>query len=137
MPRNPQSAKIGKAFKALHSVGFKPDQFASLVETLLPLPTPPARLQLDARVARQFQARVNKINETRNSIGTVFAKGLSNGTNIPPAEETLWGALNAVTAFVDHQQEIDGDRYAHALFGSGAILKEKAYELVVAQLPKN
>lgn len=55
----------------------------------------------------------------------------------PPAEETLWGALNAVTAFVDHKQEINGDRYGHILFGSGATLKQKAYELALAQLPKN
>jgi len=52
-------------------------------------------------------------------------------------EETLWGALNAVTAFVDHKQEITGDRYAHILFGSGATLKQKAYELALAQLSEN
>jgi phage/plasmid-like protein (TIGR03299 family) len=131
------SAKVGKAFKAMHSVGFKRDQFASLVETLLPLPTPPARLRLDASVERQFQTRVHKITEARASIVTVFVQGLSNGINIPPAEETLWGALNAVTAFVDHKQEINGDRYAYMLFGSGATLKQKAYDLVLAQLPKN
>jgi hypothetical protein len=37
---------------------------------------------------------------------------------------------------VDHKQEITGDRYAHILFGSGATLKQKAYELALAQLPK-
>jgi hypothetical protein len=77
--------------------------------------------------------RVQKITEARTSIGAVFAEGICNGIKIPPAEETLWGALNAVTAFVDHN---NGDRYAHALFGSGATLKQKAYELAVAQLPK-
>jgi hypothetical protein len=77
------------------------------------------------------------VEETRKSIATVFAQGVSNGFKILPAEETLWGALNAVTAFVDHKQEINGDRYAHILFGSGANLKERAYELAVAQLSKN
>ena len=131
------SSKVGKAFKAMHSVGFKPNQFAGLVEALLPLPTPPARLQLDASVERQYQTRVHKITEARESIAKVFAQGLSNGINIPPAEETLWGALTALTAFVDHKQEIKGDRYAHILFGSGATLKRKAYELALAQLSKN
>lgn len=55
---------------------------------------------------------------------------------ILPAEETLWGALNAVTAFVDHKQEINGDRYAHILSGSGAALKQKACELALGQLAK-
>jgi hypothetical protein len=77
------------------------------------------------------------VEETRKSIATVFAEGVSNGIEILPAEETLWGALNAVTAFMDHKQEITGDRYAHILFGSGATLKQKAYELALAQLPKN
>ena len=42
--------------------------------------------------------------------------------------------LNSVTAFVDHQQKIKGDRYAHILFGSGAALKQKAYELAIGEL---
>jgi hypothetical protein len=45
--------------------------------------------------------------------------------------------LNAAAPFVDHKQEITGDRYAHMLFGSGATLKQKAYELALAQLPEN
>lgn len=75
--------------------------------------------------------------DTREHIATVFAKGCNNSLNIPPAEETLWGALNAVTAFVDHIQKIEPDCYAYILFGSGATLNQKAYELEVAQLPKN
>jgi phage/plasmid-like protein (TIGR03299 family) len=132
-----ESAEVGKAFKAMHSVRFKPDQFTSLVKALLPLPRPPARLQLNASVRRHYETRVDRITEARASIATVFAQGLSNGITIPPAEETLWGALNAITAFVDHKQEINGDRYAHILFGSGAALKRRAYELVLAQLLKN
>ena len=85
-------------------------------------------------VKRQHDTRVRKITEARNDIVGVFTQGFRNGVEIPPADETLWGALNAVTAFVDHKQRIEGDRYAHILFGSGADLKEKAFELTVAQL---
>jgi hypothetical protein len=41
----------------------------------------------------------------------------------PAALATWWGALNAVTAWVDHVQEIDGHRFAHVMFGSGTDLK--------------
>jgi len=126
---------VGKVFQAIHEIRFGRDQLAGLVANLLLLPTPPARLQLDRNVERQYQTRVNKITEARESIAKDFAQGLSNGISIPPAEETLWGALNAVTAFVDHMEKINGDRYA--LFGSGATLKQKAYELALAQLSKN
>jgi len=128
---------LGKTFKAMHEMRFGRDQLASLAEQLLPLPPPPARLQLDASVRSQHQTRADRITGARESIATIFAKGLSNGITIPPAEKTLWGALNAVTAFVDHEQKIGGDRYAHILFGSGATLKEKAYGLAMARLPKD
>jgi phage/plasmid-like protein (TIGR03299 family) len=128
------AADLGERFKKMHSVSFGPDKFESIVASLLPLPHPPARISVDAGVRKRHEMRVQKITEARTSIGAVFAEGICNGIKIPPAEETLWGALNAVTAFVDHN---NGDRYAHALFGSGATLKQKAYELAVAQLPKN
>jgi len=50
--------------------------------------------------------------DAREGIARAFAEGCNNGLSIPPAEETLWGAPNAVTAFVDHVQKIDGARYA-------------------------
>lgn len=34
-----------------------------------------------------------------------------------------------LSAPVDHNQGTTGDRYAHILFGSGATLKQKAYEV--------
>jgi hypothetical protein len=107
-----------------------------LAADLLPLPRPPARLQSDAAIRKQYETYIGKIVEMRKSIATVFAEGVSNGIKILPVEETLWGALNAVTAFVGHKQEIKGDRHAHILFGSGATLKQKAYELALAQLPR-
>lgn len=130
------AADLGSTFKAMHEMRFERDQLARLVADLLPLPRPPARLQLDGSVRRQYQTRVHKIMGAREGIATIFAKGLSDGVTIPPAEETLWGALNAVTAFVDHKENIGGDRYAHILFGSGATLKQKAYGLAMARLPK-
>jgi hypothetical protein len=131
------ATNLGETFQKMHQVMFGADQFESLVAKLLPLPRPPASVSLNAGVRKQYDTRVQKINEARKGIATVFAEGCNNSLKIPSAEETLWGALNAVTAYVDHKQEINGDRYAHILFGSGATLKQKAYEPELAQLPKN
>ena len=111
-------------------------QIGDLVATLLPLPRPPSNASISSAMQRQYDTRLQKITEAHKGITTVFAEGCNNGLKIPPSEKTLWGALNSITAFVDHKQEIKGDRYAHILFGRGATLKQKAYDLALAQLPK-
>jgi phage/plasmid-like protein (TIGR03299 family) len=130
------AADLGETFKKMHCLPFGDNQIPPLLEKLLPLPLPPGNGSVPASVQKQYETRKQKIIEARNGIATVFVDGCSNGLKIPPAEKTLWGALNAITAFVDHKQGINGDRYAHILFGGGANLKERAYELALAQLPK-
>ncbi len=55
----------------------------------------------------------------------VFRDGIPQ-RKILPAGETWWGAVNAVTGWVDHLQPVAGDRYAYALLGSGDKLKSAA-----------
>lgn len=63
------------------------------------------------------------------------------GANLQSANGTWWGALNAVTHYVDHlaatrDTTADGperSRFASAQFGTGARLKQKALELAMAQ----
>ena len=50
------------------------------------------------------------------------------GQSLPTAKDTLWGALSAVTYYVDHMLPSSGDRLDSAWFGTGAVLKEKAWE---------
>ena len=51
------------------------------------------------------------------------------GAKLPSAQDTLWGALNAVTFLADHGRRSanTGNRFDSASFGSGAQLKRKAY----------
>ena len=129
------ASELEKEFRALNDVPFYAAAFDDFVEELLPLPRLPARGKDMPSVRRQYETRVRNIREMRDSIRRVFVSGIQNGLlNIVPAEETLWGALNAVTAFVDHEQVFKGDRYAHILFGSGANLKGLAYSLAKKQL---
>jgi hypothetical protein len=48
---------------------------------------------------------------------THFAKQIQPNLVISPAEKNWWGGLNSITAWVDHVSEVDGDRYANAMFG--------------------
>lgn len=50
--------------------------------------------------------------------------------------ETKWGALNSVTKYFDHQRPMRGEaqnerRLANAIYGTGAQLKQRAYEMLL------
>lgn len=62
-----------------------------------------------------------------NQIASLFRS--SRGQDIATARETLWGAVNAVTHYVDHIRATRAvERIDSAWFGSGAALKEKAWQ---------
>ncbi len=55
------------------------------------------------------------------------------GQQTKSAKSTVWGALNAVTYYVDHVKSTkSGDRLDSAWFGAGQALKAKAWELATA-----
>jgi phage/plasmid-like protein (TIGR03299 family) len=130
------ATKLGEEFQALSRIPLSVDSFNGFVEKLLPVPRPPARIEEVPALRRQYETRTQNIIQTRASVVEVFTSGIEHDLSfsVPPSEETVWGALNAVTAFVDHQQVIKGDRYAHILFGSGADLKQSAYNLALQYL---
>ena len=51
------------------------------------------------------------------------------GSQLPSSQNTLWGALNAVTFLTDHCRAAknNGNRFDSAAFGGGAQLKRKAF----------
>jgi phage/plasmid-like protein (TIGR03299 family) len=54
--------------------------------------------------------------------------GSAPGQELSTAKETLWGAVNAVTYYVDHVRSGSvGDRLDSAWFGAGSVLKDKAW----------
>jgi phage/plasmid-like protein (TIGR03299 family) len=57
------------------------------------------------------------------------------GQDLTSAKDTLWGAVNAVTYFVDHVRKGGTmERLDSAWFGPGSSLKEKAWESAVQML---
>lgn len=112
------------------------EAFSGFIRKLLPLPAEPARgSSRQTRVA--FESRRANVLADYAALSRVFDSGYSEpwGSKAvqPPAERTFWGALNAVTAWVDHVREVDGDRFANVTFGAGASLKSRAFEAAVEQ----
>jgi len=79
----------------------------------------------------------------RNDLFRLFEHG--KGQDIPEIRSTSWAMLNAVTEYVDHlrptRAKTEFDRAANRLdsswFGSGARLKEKAFQLAVETAANN
>ena len=52
------------------------------------------------------------------------------GMSLPGSRGTFWGALNAVTEYVDHHTLVSGSPFVYALMGRGMDLKVRAFELM-------
>ncbi len=80
---------------------------------------------------RAYETRMEAVVATRKQVTEVHQQGITQLLlQIPPAEKTWWGALNTITAWVDHVQHTDTDRYAHILMGSGDRLKSAALKRI-------
>ena len=79
----------------------------------------------------------SRTKNVREEMLRLFEAGI--GHDIPEIRHTTWTALNAVTEYVDHYRSTRGksaidrasNRMASAWFGSGAKLKERAWELAL------
>jgi phage/plasmid-like protein (TIGR03299 family) len=112
------------------------DAFAAFLKVLLPDPTRPATANANKAVERGFDTRTATISEQRDQIMAVHLSGHKVPDQpkvvISPAEKNWWGGLNSITAWVDHVSEVDGDRYANAMFGGGDRLKTSAYQKILS-----
>jgi phage/plasmid-like protein (TIGR03299 family) len=127
------TAQVRESQQAFASLAKRPcddDAFRRFLAALVPDPAPVSVDSSRATVG-SYEARLAKAVEARAAIERIRVQGLSD-RDIPADEPTWWGAVNAVTAWVDHAQAVKGDRYAHALFGAGDRMKTKAYALATA-----
>ena len=56
------------------------------------------------------------------------------GNDMKTVAGTLWASMNAVVEYTDHVRGTDGNRTKSILYGSGAGIKQKAWDLAVAKL---
>ncbi len=67
-----------------------------------------------------------------DEVSAMFDKG--RGNDLPGVKHTAWGAFNAVAEYVDYSRSSDKNdtRSKSILFGSGATLKQKAWDAALA-----
>jgi len=132
-----QQADTKTAMEKLVQAKCSDDAFVAFLKKLLPDPTRPTSADANRAIARGFDTRTATIAEQRDQIMGVHL----NGHKVPdqpkivisPAEKNWWGGLNSITAWVDHVSEVEGDRYANAMFGGGDRLKSVAYQKILSE----
>jgi len=133
-----QLGETTESMKKLIAAQCTDDKFAAFLETLLPVPARPATADTNATAAKAHATRMVTIEAKRSEIMRLHTNGHTVASvppiAIPAAPKTWWGALNSVTAWVDHVSEFEGDRYANALFGTGDQLKTVAYQKILAEV---
>lgn len=128
-----QSKDAEALFTRLAGKPCSDEDFQSFLNRLLPDPTKPATANRNPSVLQGFETRMETIRNTRSEVMNVHQEGIPS-RQIPPAESNWWGALNSVTAWSDHLQTTESDRYAHVLFGNGDKLKSAALTRIQATL---
>ncbi len=119
-----QCDQAQQAFQRLACRVCSDAEFDVLLEKLLPLPAP---LKGKGRVAEaRAEKRRQQVLDQRSQVRTLRQKG--QGAELVTARGTLWGALNAVTEFVDHGENVGS---ISTLLGRGMQLKQRAYDLVL------
>jgi phage/plasmid-like protein (TIGR03299 family) len=88
----------------------------------------------DLFLQRNGNASSSKARRERETVMALFQS--APGQDLTSAKATLWGAVNAVTYYVDHVRSgAAGDRLDSAWFGAGHTLKEKAWANASALVP--
>lgn len=125
-----------KATEAKRILGLTENYFAKMQATLAGMNTAPITPEAaQAFTKLLFPAKDEKDVPTRTSnmrwgVERLFNRGAGNNGN------SRWDMLNAVTDFADHHQTLRGPnstRLESSLLGSGAVLKQKAFEYLTSE----
>lgn len=127
-----QGRQTEALFRRLAEAKCDDRRFEAFLTKLMPDPLRPATASSNGQVSRAYETRLEQARESRKEVLGVHTIGIP-ARGIDAAEKTWWGALNSVTAWVDHVQATDADRYAHILFGAGDRIKKNALARVLAE----
>lgn len=138
------------AYKVSHRSVFKPTEAKEVVEaanaefgSFMAMARDLAHIKVESERAETLTlALVMKSSEEVARESAAFSRimdlfnGSGKGATFETANDTAWGWLNAVTEYADHhvRARSEENRQASALWGPGDALKNKALELVMAQV---
>ena len=126
-----QSDAAQALFARLAATECDDKSFEVFLAQLLPDPKRPVTASQNSQVERAWQTRLATVRATRAQVMGVRHEGVA-AQGVQPEDKTWWGALNTVTAWVDHVQKSNADRYAHILFGEGDRIKTTALHRIQA-----
>lgn len=123
---------LGLANRFYDDIQMKIDRLASYYPTLTQLEGFFRTLYPDSAEAKNKRAE-----NVRRELFRLFERGI--GQDIPAIRHSAWAALHAVTEYVDHRRSTRGGagmeqanrRLQSQWFGSGAKLKQRAWELAL------
>lgn len=125
------SRETGGLFSRMANKPCTDKEFQDCLNQLMPDPGKPASADRNSAVQRAYETRMETLQTNRKQIIGVYREGIPEH-NIPPAERDWWGALNTITAWSDHLQTTENERYAHLLMGSGDKRKSSAFARIQA-----
>jgi len=128
-----QSREAESLFSRLAAKACTNDAFNAFLKKLMPDPVKPATANRNPSVLRGYETRMETVAAARGEVMGIHLEGIPD-RDIQPAEDTWWGALNTVTAWSDHVQKTESERYAHILFGNGDRLKTAALTRIRATI---
>jgi phage/plasmid-like protein (TIGR03299 family) len=120
-------AKVRERLKALADRHCPALELARVSSLLFRLPAAPGSRSRDRW--RAYETRRLAVVRARSEILRLSEQG--RGMNLPGTAGTYWGALNAITEFVDHVQQRKGSPWVSAFLGKGMAIKTRAYELLL------
>lgn len=128
-----QSKKTEELFTRLAKLKCNKADFERFLIKLMPDPRKPITADSNTTVLKSYETRMETVIENRKQVMNVREYGIQS-MNITPSDDTWWGALNSVTAWVDHVQTANNDRYAHILLGGGSQMKSRALSQIIAEV---
>jgi len=112
-------------FEGLSRARCEDSAFQQFVELMFPLPKAPTSEK--PALQKTYETLEKQALDCRKGVIQRWLR--ANDTEPIAVRGTWWGALNSVTAFVDHEMPIHHDRYASSMFGHGDEIKRKAYDV--------
>ena len=121
--------KTRETFNTLHATPMDDPAFLAFLARLLPMPARPDSSH--PPTIQSWRTRCDGIERDRSALAKIRREeGATESPDrrIAPSPRSRWGALNSVTAWVDHFAD-DRD-FGFATFGRGAQIKERALALL-------
>ncbi len=119
---------VAESFTGMANKTCDDAKFKTFLDTLMPEPKPPRNPEQNPGLTKAWERKCDDIRKGRKEICRLRLGG--KGADLQTARGTFWGALNAVTEYIDHYKESKTGQLSYALLGDGMEFKAKAFRII-------